>query len=198
MEIKKEPALVLALTIRHDGDGGVADDLADVAGLAEWLSRNADVLGDGHDADEPTRRRVVGIRRAVRALFAHAVRPGPASAADRDDLMPLAEAVAAVNAAARAMPVVPVLADDGRTVTPSPVDGRPLTALLAHEAIAFLGGPKRALLRACTAPRCVRYFLKEHNRQQWCKTSCGNRARAARHYQKQRGGHKTPTHLTIR
>ncbi|GIG63971.1 CGNR zinc finger domain-containing protein [Phytomonospora endophytica] len=198
MEIKKDPVLELTLTIRHDGDGGVADDLADVAGLRAWLTGNVAILGTGHRADEPLRLRVVAIRRAVRALFAHAVRPGPASTADRDDLMPLREAVAAVNATARLMPVVPALADDGHTATSSPVDERPIDAFLAHEAIAFLDGPKRALLRACTAPRCVRYFLKTHNRQQWCKTSCGNRARVARHYEKQRGGHKTPTHLTIR
>ncbi|MFI7230667.1 CGNR zinc finger domain-containing protein [Nonomuraea angiospora] len=39
-------------------------------------------------------------------------------------------------------------------------------------------------MRACNAPRCVRYFVKSHGRQEWCKPSCGNRARAARHYQR--------------
>ena len=34
-------------------------------------------------------------------------------------------------------------------------------------------------LRACQAPRCVRYFRK-HRRQEWCKPSCANRARVAR------------------
>ncbi|MYS74029.1 hypothetical protein GTY88_26960, partial [Streptomyces sp. SID5926] len=41
-------------------------------------------------------------------------------------------------------------------------------------------------LRACHAPRCVRYFLKEHPRQEWCRPSCGNRARVARHQDRQR------------
>ena len=201
MEIKtaREPALELALTIRHDGDGGIADDIGDAAGFKAWLKANADILGRGHDAGEEQRLRVLALRKVIRALFAHAVRPGPASRADTGRLMPLLQAVSAVNAAAREMPVVPVLSWSGEPASAmSPVDGRPLTAVLAQAAIAFLSGPDRARLRACTAPRCVRYFIKDHNRQQWCKTSCGNRARVARHYEKHREtrapGHKSPTH----
>lgn len=62
--------------------------------------------------------------------------------------------------------------------------GARLAAVLARAAIAFLAGPDLVRLRACTAPRCVRYFLKEHGRQEFCKPPCGNRARAARHYQR--------------
>ncbi|MER6008280.1 CGNR zinc finger domain-containing protein [Nonomuraea angiospora] len=51
-------------------------------------------------------------------------------------------------------------------------------------AIDFLSGPQREQLRSCNAPRCVRYFVKSHGRQEWCKPSCGNRARAARRYQR--------------
>ena len=36
--------LALASTIRHDGNGGVTDDLADPAGLREWLRSHADQL----------------------------------------------------------------------------------------------------------------------------------------------------------
>ncbi|WP_188285939.1 CGNR zinc finger domain-containing protein, partial [Streptomyces sp. CBMA29] len=61
-----------------------------------------------------------------------------------------------------------------------------LAAALARAAVAFLAGPERELLRACPAPRCVRYFVKEHARQEWCKPSCGNRARVARHHARQR------------
>ncbi|WP_231509583.1 CGNR zinc finger domain-containing protein [Streptosporangium roseum] len=32
----------------------------------------------------------------------------------------------------------------------------------------------------------MRYFLKEYGLQEWCEPSCGNRARAARHYRRQR------------
>ncbi|MFI1485060.1 CGNR zinc finger domain-containing protein [Streptomyces sp. NPDC020747] len=50
--------------------------------------------------------------------------------------------------------------------------------------MAFLASPDRQRLRACHAPRCVRYFLKDHPRQEWCKPSCGNRARVARHHER--------------
>jgi len=59
-----------------------------------------------------------------------------------------------------------------------------LTSALARAAIAFLADPDSQQLAACSAPRCVRYFLKEHGRQEYCKPSCSNRARAARHYQR--------------
>lgn len=61
-----------------------------------------------------------------------------------------------------------------------------LLAALARATVDFLTGPQRTHLRACSAPRCVRYFVKSHGRQEWCKPSCGNRARAARHYQRHR------------
>ncbi|GAB2893272.1 hypothetical protein GCM10027074_71620 [Streptomyces deserti] len=87
-------------------------------------------------------------------------------------------------------PTVPVLswAENAEPV----LDRRPvrgaddLTAALAQAAIAFLASPDRERLRACHAPRCARYFLKEHPRQEWCEPSCGNRARVARHHERHR------------
>ncbi|WP_258312163.1 CGNR zinc finger domain-containing protein, partial [Streptomyces sp. ZEA17I] len=67
-----------------------------------------------------------------------------------------------------------------------------LIAALARDAVDFLSGPERVQLRACHAPRCVRYFLKSHGRQEWCKPSCGNRARVARHYERTRGATAGP------
>ncbi|GAB2962253.1 CGNR zinc finger domain-containing protein [Micromonospora polyrhachis] len=193
-------ALELASTIRHDGHGGVIDDLADTQGLTTWLRDQADLLADWNDTDsitvgEAARSEVVAVRAAVRALFARAVRPGPPSPADASRLLPVDQALARINTATARQPVTPMLdwPEDGapksilRSTEPDPVIR--LTATLARSAIDFLTGPQRTLLRACTAPRCVRYFVKEHGRQEWCKASCGNRARAARHYQR----HRPPT-----
>jgi predicted RNA-binding Zn ribbon-like protein len=33
----------------------------------------------------------------------------------------------------------------------------------------------------------VLYFVKTHPRREWCSVACGNRVRAARHYQRGRG-----------
>ncbi|GAA4217761.1 CGNR zinc finger domain-containing protein [Actinocatenispora rupis] len=191
-------ALALAATIRHDGNGGVADDLADLAGLAAWLRAEADPLRedvgvtglDPATVDEPTRLDVLAVRRATRSLFAVAVRPGPPSRADATTLLPPEQAVTRLNEAAAAVPVHPVLDwPDGAapTVTWRGTGGDArsrLTAGLARAALAFLTGPGRERLRACAAPRCVRYFVADSARQHWCRPSCGNRARVARHYRR--------------
>jgi hypothetical protein len=52
--------------------------------------------------------------------------------------------------------------------------------------------PDSPRLRACQAPGCVLYFVKDHPRREWCSTACGNRARAARHYRRHRDHAETP------
>ncbi|MEV5015716.1 CGNR zinc finger domain-containing protein [Streptomyces sp. NPDC053780] len=181
-------ALDLALTVRHDGQGGVADDLADPAGLTAWVRAHPDLAADAEAADPAAVR---DVRAAARALFARAVRPGEPSPADAARLLPVPEALRRLNEAAARTPTVPVLhwADAGTPVVraePAPGARPDLTAALAQAVIGFLAGPDRQRLRACHAPRCVRYFLKDHPRQEWCKPSCGNRARVARHQQRRR------------
>ncbi|MDG9711230.1 CGNR zinc finger domain-containing protein [Streptomyces sp. DH10] len=185
-------ALDLALTVRHDGNGGVADDLTEPAGLTAWVRTHPEALPDAgrFTADAAQLAAVRDLRAAVRALFARAVRPGAPSPADAARLLPAPEAVRRLNEAAARTPTVPVLdwpEGAGPDVRPQPVRaGDDLTAALAHAVIAFLASPDRDRLRACHAPRCVRYFLKDHPRQEWCKPSCGNRARVARHHQRHR------------
>lgn len=190
-------ALELASTIRHDGDGGVTDDLATVRETALWIQRQGDLFGGPAQpgelaADENLRLAIIELRRAVRALFARVVSPAPPSPADAQRLMPADRAIAHLNAVAAREPVTPQL--------DWPLDGAPTARLLSAEndprirlvselaraAVDFLSGPQHLRLRACTAPRCVRYFVKSHGRQEWCKPSCGNRARAARHYSRRR------------
>ncbi|MEU3555773.1 CGNR zinc finger domain-containing protein [Streptomyces fragilis] len=196
--MERRLVLELASTIRHDGSGGVADDLATAEGATQWLRACADLLAadltDGPEVvDDALRGEIVGVRRAVRALFARAVAPGPPSSADSARLMPFDEALDRLNAAASRAAVVPRLewpaagAPAVRTVPAQDDPAARLVAALARDAIGFLAGPQRELLRACAAPRCVRYFVKGHGRQEWCGTSCGNRARAARHYRRHRG-----------
>lgn len=190
-------ALELASTVRHDGDGGVADDLTTAHGATRWIQGQADLLGGQVPAgemaaDEDLRVEIIELRRAVRALFARAVSPAPPSSADARQLMPADQALVHLNAVAARETVVPQMdwpTDGAPTVRLLSAENDPevrLVAALARAAIDFLSGPQRVQLRACTAPRCVRYFVKSHGRQEWCKPSCGNRARAARHYRRQR------------
>lgn len=197
-------ALDLASTIRHDGDGGVADDLATVDGLTEWVRAHSQTLAphlpdaSGYTADEPARLRVVQLRRAVRSLFADAVRPAAPSRADANRLLDPHTAATQLNAAAAAVRQAPQLSwSDEKPVTVYLADGAEPTAVLvaalARAGIEFLTGADRERLRACPAPRCVRYFIKAHPQQAWCKPSCGNRARVARHYQRSTGSDR-PDH----
>ncbi|GGV21703.1 CGNR zinc finger domain-containing protein [Streptomyces griseoflavus] len=186
-------ALDLVLTIRHDGAGGVADDLTDPAALTAWVHAHPRTLAATarYTADPHGLTAVRDLRGAVRTLFAHAVRPAPPGPADSARLLTVPEALRRVNEAAARTPTVPVLTWDegGDPVVrrrPVPDGGDHLTAVLARAAIGFLASPERERLRACHAPRCVRYFLKEHPRQEWCKPSCGNRARVARHHERHR------------
>lgn len=190
-------ALELASTIRHDGDGGVADDLATVRGTTRWIQEQGDLLAGRIPAgelaaDETLRLGIIELRQAVRALFARAVSPAPPSPADVHRLMPADQALAHLNTVAAREPVAPQMdwpAEGVPTARLLSAENDPhvrLVSALARAAIEFLSGPQRMQLRSCTAPRCVRYFVKSHGRQEWCKPSCGNRARAARHYRRQR------------
>ncbi|MGR6915924.1 CGNR zinc finger domain-containing protein [[Actinomadura] parvosata] len=166
---------------------GLVDSLSDVEGMTAWAREHAAELGldPSFTASEELRQETVRLRQAVRALFARAVAPGPPSRADAAELPPFEEALALVNATALAAPTAPQLSWDGEPalVTVSPADeSARLRGRLATAAAEFLASPDRALLRTCQAPRCVLYYVKEHPRQEWCSTACGNRARAARHY----------------
>ncbi|CAM5656084.1 hypothetical protein GCM10010253_47120 [Streptomyces badius] len=191
----QRPVMELAGTIRHDGDGGVLDDLDTVRGVHRWLQQQPGLLAVAPGdlvVDEGLRDAVVGVRRAVRALFARVVSPAPPSPADAHRLLPLDEALRLLNAAAAREPVAPQLhwpAEGPPTsglLSAEDDPGVRLVAALARDAVDFLSGPQRERLRACHAPRCVRYFIKSHGRQEWCKPSCGNRARVARHYERTR------------
>lgn len=137
------------------------------------------------------RSRALTGKPARQLRFARAVRPGEPSSADAARLLPVPEALRRLNAAAALALIVPELdwpdGADPVVRTRTVPGGESLTAALARAAIGFLANPDRQRLRACHAPRCVRYFLKEHPRQEWCKPSCGNRARVARHHERHRG-----------
>jgi predicted RNA-binding Zn ribbon-like protein len=67
-------------------------------------------------------------------------------------------------------------------------DGNPRLAAIAHDAIALLGDSvRRGRLRRCANPTCSMLFLAENPRRVWCASNiCGNRARVARHQQRQK------------
>ena len=184
-------------TIWADRDG-VHDALREPAETAAWLRAIAPRLDlpvapdlsalTPRDLDQLAQR-LRTLRNALRRLAAEATddpRPTAASATKELD-----DALAAVNEAAGAVPRWSAL-----TWTPGERPARltrangPATAAalsaIAEEAIAMFGREEPIELRTCQAPGCVLYFLKDHPRREWCSPTCGNRARAARHYQRHR------------
>jgi len=128
------------------------------------------------------------LRDAVRRLAAYVTRDDrPFAAAAITDV---AAALGQLNSIAAELPAPCLALRDGRLEAgvhegPSPVTAG--LARVAEQAVALLGGADAASLRACYAPGCVLYFVKTHPRREWCSVACGNRVRAARHYQRARG-----------
>ncbi|WP_382376634.1 CGNR zinc finger domain-containing protein [Lentzea rhizosphaerae] len=154
------------------------DDLTTVGGLRDFL---------GVPADEDDLRAFRELRQALRDLAGVLTGDTREIAQGRD----LERAVAEVNRAARSAPQWPqLIVRDGELVRHKESEGSLADserASIAAEAVELFTGESRVLLRACHAPGCVLYFVKDHPRREWCSPSCGNRVRAARHYRRNRG-----------
>lgn len=154
-------------------------------GVATWLGADQPV-DLGNTAIELRR-----LRDALRRLTAESTqdpRPAAASAISEHD-----QALKVLNQVAATSPSWPTLrwppgARPGRTLHFARPAGTGIASLLAAEFITMLSSGSQPRLRACLAPGCVLYFVKEHNRREWCSTTCGNRARAARHYRRRKNG----------
>src|ERR1700678_1604051 len=176
----------LMSTIWADADGP-HDDLRTTADVDDWL----DAVGvdrAGAHATEGELATARALRAAVGVLAAHVTgddRPG-AAAATAD----VAAALDQVNVTAAELPAPRLALRDGRLELGLPGGPSPVTTGLARgaeQAVAPLGGEDAGRLPACYAPGCVLYFVKTHPRREWCSVACGNRVRAARHYQRSRG-----------
>ena len=143
------------------------------------------VWADGsgvHDDLADATRGLRDLRDALRILAAHRTADARMIAAGHEAQVD--EAVTTLNAASALAPGWPTLVD-GRLVWASEAERDERTVgELAGEAVRFLAADPE--LRACLAPRCVLYFVKDHPRRAWCSKGCGNRERAARHYARRR------------
>lgn len=90
-----------------------------------------------------------------------------------------AEAVATINAAAAAPPLVPELAADGTTVEwAPPVRASQALSTLAREMIDLLSGPLGGRIRECASDTCGLVFVdtSRPGARRWCAMErCGNR-----------------------
>lgn len=183
-----EPVPVRLMNTIWADRSGVHDALTATADMRAWLA--ATHPGPGQPEPGPgDLDRFRALRDALRrlaALVTSDTRPAAASATTDTG-----QAVAAVNHAAAQAPTWPQLAYHGGRLHPAAGAGatpaRQALSSIAQQAIELLTSNDGTTLRACHAPGCVLYFTRDHPRRQWCSAACGNRARAARHYQRHRG-----------
>ena len=189
--LSDEPLPVRLMGTIRAGADGIRDDLSTTADVDEWL----DAVGIDRAGAHATERELAqarALRDAVRRLAGYVTqdtRPAAASA-----MTDVAAALDLVNSVAAGLPAPRLALHDGRLELGA---GRGTSAVatglaqVAEQAVGLLGGAEAARLRACYAPGCVLYFMKTHPRREWCSVACGNRVRAARHYQRARG-HSAP------
>lgn len=185
----------LMATIWADAEAG-HDDLATPQDLTAWLGAVGAVE---HDSRRVATATVTAAELALARRLRDAVRRLAAQVTGDDrasvhfgacDGLAVEDAVRDVNEALTHLPAPRItLTADGRLQQDfTGGDCAVLAALarIAKESIALLTGPQADKLRACYAPGCVLYFVKTHPRREWCSVTCGNRVRAARHYDKVR------------
>jgi predicted RNA-binding Zn ribbon-like protein len=180
-------------TLWADRDG-VHDALTTDAEAAAWVSavrsadpRLADCLGRNRPRAldvEPLRE----LRNALRCLAAaRTADPRPPAGFAGTGRRETERALAVVNRAAAAAPHWSELAWPAATSTVRTSAGldAAVAGAVAERAIELFSA-EDVDLRACLAPGCVLYFVRRHTRREWCSAGCGNRARAARHYERHR------------
>jgi predicted RNA-binding Zn ribbon-like protein len=188
-----EPAPVRLMNTIWADTAGVHDDLTTPAALHDWLvtvdHRYAADAFEDPGPDELAEAKL--LRDSLRRLAAFCTddpRPAAQSPVDSVD-----DAAAAVNRAVTHLPHAQLDMRGGRLHRDRPAPTSPTRvalAELAYEAIEMFTGPGATKLRACHAPRCVFYFVRSHPRREWCSETCGNRARAARHYRRIRAARR--------
>ncbi|MFI6866922.1 CGNR zinc finger domain-containing protein [Nocardia sp. NPDC050406] len=163
-----EPLALDLLNTRWMGADGLVDLLTDVPGLRQWLADND--LTARCAADEATRRAVVEAREAIlRAVREESV----------DDLN--------------------TVLDHGRIRRALTTDGPADEVEVAHREwlpgwlaadnlLGLLAAPER--IKQCAHPHCVLWFYdtSKNGARRWhSMATCGNRAKATRHYAKKSG-----------
>lgn len=163
-----EPLALDLLNTRWMGADGIQDLLTDVAGLRQWLTEN-DLTGRC-TADEATRQAVVEAREAI----LRAVRGETA-----DDLNRILD-----HGRIRRTLTATGPNDEVEVPRPERLPGW----LAADNLLELMAAPDR--VKQCAHPHCVLWFYdtSKNGARRWhSMATCGNRAKATRHYAKKTG-----------
>lgn len=159
-----EPLALDLLNTRWMSPEGARDLLADTAGLQCWLQTND--LADRCAADEPTRAALVRAREAILL----AVRDG---------------ALDEVNDVLERGRIKRRLTDSGPHDEADVPEMQWQAGWLAAADLARLLAESPERIKQCAHPHCILWFYdtSKNGARRWhSMTTCGNRAKAARHY----------------
>lgn len=176
-----EPAATRFLSSRYYDGRKVVDLLEDLASAQRWfdiMSQELDTLPvvlASEDELESLRVLRDRIGRLYGAVISGDV---SASAAIFNEMTP------ELGFHPRAVPSAPMLNIDF-SGEGDPVKHFKASILLS--AATTVSPPELRRLHKCEGPNCVLYYSQLRDGQQWCSGTCGNRARVARHAEKQRG-----------
>lgn len=197
-----EPLPVELMNASRVDRSSVQDPLGDDASVAAWLRAVGDrvrsdaggvldLSGLDGAAVHSVAERLRQLRDALRRLAVEATEdPRPPFGA----VLPTREeALDTLNALARTWPELAwsTGGEATRVFRSAGTEVELAVSVIAHQAVDLFAGPQRDQLRACLAPGCYLYFLKQHPRREWCSPVCGNRARVARHYHRHHVGNRT-------
>lgn len=170
-----EPISIDLLNTVWRDAAGEHDLLADAEGLRTWLTSHS---LDSSPTSEEARQLLVAAREALRQHAKGLLAPPPPRSAERQ-----LNSILASGWFSRAL-------QDGRPVTrPVVVDPAQLAVWTAIENYLQLLERDPGRLRACANPDCILHFfdISKRGDRRWCSMAgCGNRAKAARHYARQR------------
>lgn len=173
-----EPSVALDLIDTVANARTTPTDLMEENADAWWRLESGRLPESPNPTEEATRRLRTTLREVIEATIDGRIGGGRAV----DDLNRFADSVLSSPALEiqNGMPGMATRWHIGR-------GGNPRLAAIAHDGIALVGDPeRRRLLRRCANPTCSMVFLAENPRRIWCASNiCGNRARVARHQQRQ-------------
>jgi predicted RNA-binding Zn ribbon-like protein len=190
---RDDACLAFANTLSWRGRAAPFEALADVGDLVRWAAGSAGLAGEVGQLERWARAHPA----AAAALFAEAIALREAiyrifralacgEAIPDPDLAALNRALAAAHPRHR---LAPAGAGYGWQVGPEKSSAPTLLAPVLWSAGDLLAGDRRRRVRLCANGRCLWLFLDESKAgtRRWCNmASCGNRAKARRHYQRTR------------
>ena len=193
-EMRDDACLDFANTLSWRGRAAPAETLAGAGALVRWLAGSAGLAGkvvgeieswtQAHPKQAGTLlAEAVVLRETLYRIF-RALADG--EAAPNRDLVALNQALAAAPPRRRIAPAAPGY---GWQIGPAAISMPTLLAPVLWSAGDLLASDRRRRVRLCANEQCLWLFLDESKAgtRRWCNmASCGNRAKARRHYQRSR------------